>query len=149
NGDGTIITRLGQTPPLSPVNPPVSMFVTSGGTNTLTDSAANFPTANGGLTGFVVVATASDGTNQTRTIVSNTATQLTVDTAWAPIPDNTYTYRISVAATATTLTDPLANFTTTYGGLVGLVVQAISGDGHVQFRTITANTATQLTISKP
>ena len=45
-----------------------------------------------------------------------------------------------------TLTDSAASFPTTYGGLVGLSVQVISPEGLVQFRTITANTATTLTL---
>jgi len=50
------------------------------------------------------------------------------------------------SATGTTLTDSTAEFPTTYGGLVGLSVQAISSDGTVQYRTITANTETEITV---
>ena len=54
------------------------------------------------------------------------------------------------SATATTLTDIVtkggAPFSTEFGGLTGLVVQAISPDGRVQFRRIVANTADTLTI---
>ena len=90
------------------------------------------------------------------TITEDTATTLTVSANWAPVPDKTYSYRILFrAANVTingtpraTLTDPLANFATTYGGLVGLMVQAISPDGHVQFRQIIANTADTLTLDK-
>jgi Ca2+-binding RTX toxin-like protein len=53
------------------------------------------------------------------------------------------------SATLTTLTDSTANFATTFGGLVGLSVQAISPEGHEQFRTIVANTATTITIDRP
>ncbi|MCH5375611.1 MAG: hypothetical protein JJ992_16695, partial [Planctomycetes bacterium] len=52
-------------------------------------------------------------------------------------------------ATLTTLSDANTTFATTYGGLVGLSVQAISPDGHVQYRTIVANDAHTVTIDRP
>ncbi|QSA97859.1 OmpA family protein [Methylococcus sp. EFPC2] len=52
-------------------------------------------------------------------------------------------------ATATTLTDLNATFSTDFGGLVGLSVQAISPEGHVQFRTIVANDAHTITVDRP
>jgi len=52
------------------------------------------------------------------------------------------------SATETTLTDSLASFPTTYGGLVGLSLQAISPAGLVQYRTIIANTADTMTIDR-
>ncbi|MGA8051658.1 MAG: hypothetical protein WCA09_15880, partial [Burkholderiales bacterium] len=149
NGDGLIVTRLGQTGEQSKVNPPETFMVTGGTSNTLSDSSANFPTAGNGLFDFTVEAIASDGTPQFRKITGNTATQLTVDSAWTKTPDSTFTYRITLDATQTTLTDPLADFPQTYGGLVGLSVQAISPDGLVQYRRITGNTATTLTIDHP
>jgi Ca2+-binding RTX toxin-like protein len=53
------------------------------------------------------------------------------------------------SATTDSLTDSTASFPTTYGGLVGLSVQAISPDGHVQYRMIKENTDTTLTTDKP
>jgi len=53
------------------------------------------------------------------------------------------------AATLKTLTDENTTFSTMYGGLVGLSVQAISPDGHVQFRTIVANDAHTITVDRP
>jgi Ca2+-binding RTX toxin-like protein len=48
-----------------------------------------------------------------------------------------------------TLFDADANFATEHGGLVGLMMQAITFGGHVQFRRIVANTADTLTLDKP
>ncbi|HET9220026.1 MAG TPA: hypothetical protein VFR18_23810 [Terriglobia bacterium] len=48
-----------------------------------------------------------------------------------------------------TLFDADANFATEHGGLVGLMMQAITVDGHVQFRRIVANTADTLTLDEP
>jgi hypothetical protein len=45
-----------------------------------------------------------------------------------------------------TLFDADANFATEHGGLVGLMMQAITFGGHVQFRRIVANTADTLTL---
>ncbi len=146
DANGLIVTRLGHTFEQSKVNPPTILNVTSGAASTLTDATAVFPTAGGGLAGFTVEAIAPDGTKQFRTIASNTAQQVTTTSPWTTPPDNTYTYRITIDADGTSLTDPMAAFPMTYGGLVGLSVQAISPDGHVQYRTIVANTATKLTI---
>ncbi|CAM5793933.1 LEPR-XLL domain-containing protein [Rhizobacter fulvus] len=51
-------------------------------------------------------------------------------------------------STVSTLTDANAAFSQLYGGLVGLSVQAISPQGHVQYRTITGNTANTLTVDR-
>jgi Ca2+-binding RTX toxin-like protein len=91
NGAGEIITRLGESIPQNPVNPPV----TSATATTLTDSSANFTTEYGGLAGLVVQAIDKDGNVQFRTIVSNTATQLTINTPWDHTPDNSFFYRVA------------------------------------------------------
>ncbi|WP_283806368.1 LEPR-XLL domain-containing protein [Bradyrhizobium sp. cf659] len=152
---GEIVTRLGATVAQSPVNPPVAHTVASATATTITDSAANY--AVGALVGSTIQVVASDGSAQLRTIVSNTATVITVDSNWTITPVNSSFYRVLFSAANVSidgtpravLTDPLGNFETGYGGLVGLIVQAISPDGHVQYRQIIANTATQLTLDKP
>jgi outer membrane protein OmpA-like peptidoglycan-associated protein/Ca2+-binding RTX toxin-like protein len=53
------------------------------------------------------------------------------------------------SADSMTITDLRTTFETAFGGLVGLSVQAISPEGHVQFRTIVANTAHTITIDRP
>lgn len=45
-------------------------------------------------TNYTVLITGGTGVGQTRTIGSNTATQLTVSTNWTTTPDNTSTYKI-------------------------------------------------------
>jgi Ca2+-binding RTX toxin-like protein len=63
----------------------------------------------------------------------------------APNPVNPHV----TGATANTVSDSHITFETTYGGLVGLSVQVISPQGHVQFRTIVANTAHTITVDRP
>lgn len=65
--------------------------VTSATLLTLTDSTANFPS---GLANVPVVITTGPGKMQRRTIVSNTATTLTLDRPWLEKPDSTSTYQI-------------------------------------------------------
>jgi Ca2+-binding RTX toxin-like protein len=89
NGEGTIITRLGHSLPLNPVNPAVS----SATATTLTDNSATFEP--GSLVGLVVQAISNDGHVQFRTIVSNTANTITVSQAWDHVPDATFFYRVS------------------------------------------------------
>src|SRR5690606_20752087 len=52
-------------------------------------------------------------------------------------------------ATLMSLSDANTTFPTTYGGLVGLSVQAISPRGHVQHRTIVANDEHTIWIDQP
>ena len=52
-------------------------------------------------------------------------------------------------ATATSVSDASTTFSQEYGGLVGLSVQAISPQGHVQYRTIVANDAHTIWIDRP
>jgi hypothetical protein len=69
--------------------------VSSATSTTLTDSTATFDTVGAGLKERIVCAVASNGsTYQRRRITGNTATQLTVDTAWSVTPNTTYTYVI-------------------------------------------------------
>ncbi|HYE17349.1 MAG TPA: hypothetical protein VEA69_02835 [Tepidisphaeraceae bacterium] len=69
--------------------------VTGSTGTTLSDSAASFRTAGNGLVDRYVYAIAADGlTVQRRRISSNTATQLTVASAWTTNPNTTYTYVI-------------------------------------------------------
>jgi hypothetical protein len=146
NEFGEIVTRLGHSVPQSPVNPPVAFEVASATDDTITVGTANL-TVNA-LAGFTIQVVAPDGAAQLRTIVSNTTSVITLDDneSWTTPPNNTLFYRIlfdadNVAIAGVdraTLTDPLGNFETEYGGMVGLVVQVISPAGHVQFRQIIA-----------
>ena len=70
---------------------PTTGTATSGSSTTLTDSSKNF-TVNG-LTGQLLTITSGTGANQSRTIVSNTATVITT-AAWTVNPDNTSVYQI-------------------------------------------------------
>lgn len=67
--------------------------VTSATSTTLTDSTAAFYTTGAGLKERYVYAINSTNTDiQRRRITSNTATQLTIASAWTTNPDTTYTY---------------------------------------------------------
>ena len=72
----------------------VTGTATAGGNTTLTDSAATFDTTGDGLAGvWVLLANdENDEDGEWRRIVSNTATQLTVESAWTtnPIAGDTY-----------------------------------------------------------
>jgi hypothetical protein len=67
---------------------------TSGSTTVLTDTGATFPTTNGGLTGFVLEITGGTQSGNSRRIASNTATAITVASAFGGALDNTSVYRV-------------------------------------------------------
>src|SRR5205807_2541917 len=97
HGTGFIVTRLGFSEKLDPVNPnPTSATAT-----TLTDTATTFyqgqafATRYGGFVGLSIQAISPAGKVQFRTIVANTADTATIDRPWDTIPDSTWTYRVS------------------------------------------------------
>lgn len=63
--------------------------------NTLTDATQNWPI--NGWAGQLVTIIGGTGVGQTRTIVSNTNTELTIDTFWGTIPDTTSAFALSSA----------------------------------------------------
>ncbi|MFO0157533.1 MAG: hypothetical protein ACK51V_00675, partial [bacterium] len=65
---------------------------TAGAASTLTNSAKNWTTNQ--WTNYQIRITGGTGAGQIRTIASNTATVITVGTAWTTTPDNTSTYSI-------------------------------------------------------
>lgn len=65
---------------------------TAGGASTLTNSAKNWTTNQ--WTNYQIRITGGTGVGQIRTIASNTATVITVGTAWTTQPDATSTYSI-------------------------------------------------------
>lgn len=69
---------------------PLTGTATSGTNTTLTKSAAGFGT----LTGYVLEITGGTGSGQARRILSNTATVITVASAFSVALDNTSQYRI-------------------------------------------------------
>ncbi len=60
--------------------------------NLLNDTTQNWSTNQ--WAGYTVVLTGGNGSGQTRSIASNTATQFVVGTTWSTIPDNTSIYKI-------------------------------------------------------
>jgi len=134
----------------------VSGTATAGASTTLTDSGKAWSVNE--QAGRLVRITGGTGNGQTRTIISNTATVLTVAAAWTVNPDATSVYSIwysfantnldagtATAGGATTLTDSTKAWVAS--GFIGRNVRINSGTGIGQTRRITANTATQLTVS--
>jgi hypothetical protein len=127
-------------------------------TPTLTDSGSPGWTA-GALKGLYVQLTDSTTTNgarsQIRRITTNTANQLTLSANWTTAPAGSLNYVITgMGAVASGSTSSVINVTGTTGGytpggLVGdtLVLTRNDGTPTGQSRPITANTATQITVS--
>ncbi len=108
--------------------------------------------------GWTVYITGGTGAGQQRTITTNTATRLNITPNWATTPNTTSTYLIindpgtnetasanATSATTSTLTNSAATWTTNQWA--GWTVSILSGTGAGQRRTISSNTATQLTVS--
>ncbi len=125
---------------------------TAGASSTLTDSNKTWTT--NGYTGYQVRITAGTGIGQIRIIASNTATVLTVSSAWTTTPDTTSQYIIegfgyvtgtATAGAASTITNSGKTWLT--NGWTNYQVRITSGTGAGQVRTIASNTATVLTVS--
>ena len=71
----------------------------SNSTTTLNDTTKSWPASNG-LANDTITITGGTDNGDTRTISSNTTTQVTVSSAWAITPDATSTYRITPSTVA-------------------------------------------------
>ena len=69
-----------------PISGTVTGTATGSGSTTLTDSAAAFYTLGDGLTGLFLTVRHSASSYESRIMSSNTATQITVDSAWTTTP---------------------------------------------------------------
>ncbi len=99
------------------------------------------------MTGYVVNILTGAGAGQTRPIVSNTNNVLTVSAPWSPLPNATSTYVIREAVVSDKLFDTTVPGWVTGPALNGSTVFITAGTGAGQSRTITANTATRLTVN--
>lgn len=130
----------------------VSGTATSGGTDTLSDSAAAWTTDQ--WINFRLKITAGTGAGQYGIIRSNTATQITISHDWGTAPDSTSQYQIesnyrrdtgtATGGGATTITDTSKNWVT--NTLVGMKVRVLSGTGIGSNATISSNTDTVITV---
>lgn len=69
--------------------------VSSATINTMTDTTASFPTTGQGLSGMLLKIIDGTGVEQERTIASNTATTLTLESSFSAVPDTTSLYTIA------------------------------------------------------
>jgi hypothetical protein len=128
----------------------------SGTTTTLTDNLGTRDWTVNRWAGFQVRILSGAGAGQVRTIASNTATALTVDPAWTTTPTSTSAYAIlppntpagvATSGAATTLTDTTRTWVA--NEWAGYEVRILTGAGAGQFRTISSNTSTALTVGSP
>jgi len=134
-------------------HPPAAQGTATAGTNnSLTMTGAGW-TANQ-WRGYTAYITGGQGAGQQRTIIANTATQLTIAPNWTTNPNATSTFIIinppvatgtATAGTNNTLTDALGGWTS--NRFLGQTVTITSGTGAGQQRIITMNSATQLTVN--
>ena len=139
---------------------PVSWDETS-----LSAAFQSFTTADTRLQGAFVRITGGVGSGQVRTIVSNTQSTVSVDSAWDAAPDSTSTYEIyrltdqvenilytgsvtSASDSDTLLTAAERAFPLPVVGLIDAVIQITGGKGSGQVRTIQSNTGTSVTIDR-
>lgn len=108
-------------------------------------------------TGGVITIVAGTGAGQVRTIASNTALTLTVDTAWGVTPDATSEYIIekgfessrgkTFGSSTSTVTTLSAGANWTASQWINSQVRIVGGTGAGQVRTISANTSLTFTVS--
>lgn len=124
---------------------------TAGSATTLTDSSKAW--AVDAWVGYSLYITAGTGAGQQRVVRSNTATVLTLSTAWTTNPDATSLYavvdapaaqRIATAGANATLTDSTQAWTANQWS--GWTLYIVAGTGAGQQRDITSNTGTVLTV---
>lgn len=128
-------------------------LATSGTANTIADTGKSWDTNT--YTNYLVCIIGGTGIGQTRLITSNTATELTVDTAWSVNPDATSYYEIvndrsfaygkATSATGTTLVNSGKSWTADQW--INYQVRITGGTGIGQIRTITDNDTTSLTVA--
>ena len=126
---------------------------TSGSANNIVDTSKSFPVnAYQGL--YKVVIVAGTGKGQARLIVSNTSDTIVVDYAWSVVPDSSSVYELrgvgfdrgaASSATSTTLVD--STKTWPVSGFVNYQIRIYAGTGIGQTRSISASTATSVTVS--
>jgi uncharacterized repeat protein (TIGR01451 family) len=135
--------------------PTGSGTASSGAASTLADIGKTWtPNEWGGYTAYV---TGGTGAGQQRTIITNTATQLSVTPAWTTNPDATSTYAMinrpgtdatplltATSGTANTITAPS---TWAIDQWRGWSVGIRAGTGAGQLATIVSNSATTLTVA--
>jgi hypothetical protein len=122
---------------------------TAGGATTITDTTKAWVTND--LAHCEILITSGTGIGQTRTVISNTATEITV-AAWTTNPDVTSTYEITIreqgiatSGGATSITDTAKAWTSDQWK--NYQVRITKGLGIGQVRTITTNSATALTVA--
>jgi len=136
---------------------------TAGGGSTLTDATKTWTTDE--FARCIVKVTSGTGIGQTRRIVSNNATQLTITPAWVTPPAGGSTYRIfdatgskyileaefenglASAGGASTLTDSTKTWYTNIHK--GKIILLTEGTGASQYKYVTANTGTIITVDTP
>ncbi len=104
------------------------------------------------LTNRIIYIISGTGVGQYRKISSNTATVITVSTAWSINPDSTSKYYIeglsggfATSSTNTTLVDNTKSWTSSQW--INLQIRIVAGIGAGQIRVITANDATSVTVA--
>ncbi len=124
----------------------------AGAAGTMTDASKTWTVD--AFAGYSVYITGGQGVGQYRTILSNTATVLTIAPNWTTNPNATSTYKIVDPPIDTgtvtnqggsTLTDSSKAWAA--NGYVAYTVTVLTGTGAGQQRTIVTNTGTQLTVS--
>lgn len=124
-------------------------YVTSATSTTLTSASRNWDT-NVHVRRLVHIISGT-GANQWRYVTANTATTLTVDTAWATTPDSTSVFNISgiysdlASAGSTTTITVSAGTPWTASQWVNYQVRCVAGTGAGQTSVITSNTTSQIT----
>jgi len=125
---------------------------TSGGSTSLTDTTQTWSVDQ--WANYKIQIIGGTGIGQVRTVESNTATVLTVSSAWATNPDATsvyavlseYTYAVGLATAGASTTLTNSAKTWTVNQWTNYQVRIASGTGIGQVRTIASNTATVLTV---
>lgn len=128
----------------------VSSIATSASSTTLVDSEADWVINR--WNNYMLRITEGTGAGQARVISSNTATTITVSTAWSINPDSTSKYviegfvcGIATSATSTTLVNAAKSWATNQWA--NYQVRIVQGTGAGQVRTIASNNGTTLTVS--
>jgi hypothetical protein len=135
-------------------------------TTTLTDSSKSW-VPNFFAGGYVTITSGTGAYQPAAVITSNTATSITISTAWTTTPSVGANYRIQanavcfdygkvVSSTSTTVTCTSADtltpgtwFPTAYYGLTGQILAIVAGPGAGQWRYIASNTVNTITVSQP
>lgn len=140
-GDGALISSI------STGAASFSNYATGPGSGTDTLEDTTLAMGIDAYVGYILFIKSGTGAGESKTILSNTATEFTVDSDWDDAPDITTFYYVINPTTGNTINTLNDNtLAMTVNAYVGMYLKIVDGTNEGDIKRIASNTATQFTI---